>query len=226
MAKILAHASDIGRSQAAKPVGGAARSAPAAGPGICTTDAVRDLNTRSLPTDAMSLQMKLFAITLDFPDPPALAALCQQATGLEKHPKSDADFAGVNGEHGLFIGLQRVDGYQAPGRPDQIVPQQLHICFKVDEDLDEAEARLLELGAGKPDHQPHGTSRGSSPIRLGIPSVSARADRRPTWDALAGAVPLEGEIRDVPAGAGVSRDALDEPRSGFPLTRARSWWRQ
>lgn len=36
----------------------------------------------------------------------------------------------------------------------------------------------------------------------------------------------EGEIRDVPAGAGVSRDALDEPRSGFPLTRARSWWRQ
>jgi hypothetical protein len=101
----------------------------------------------------MSLQMKLFAITLDFPDPPALAALCQQATGLEKHPKSDADFAGVNGEHGLFIGLQRVDGYQAPGRPDQIVPQQLHICFKVEETLDQAQAKLLELGAGKPEHQ-------------------------------------------------------------------------
>lgn len=104
----------------------------------------------------MSLQMKLVAITLDCPDPLALAAFYQQTTGLELHPKSDADFAGLNGEHGLLIGFQRVDGYRPPSWPDQIVPQQLHICFKVDEDLDVAETRLLELGAGKPDYQPHG----------------------------------------------------------------------
>ncbi|GHB67583.1 hypothetical protein GCM10010347_42100 [Streptomyces cirratus] len=48
----------------------------------------------------MTLQMKLSAITLDCPDPLALAAFYQQATGLEPH-------------------------------------------------------RLLELGAGKSDHQPH-----------------------------------------------------------------------
>jgi hypothetical protein len=104
----------------------------------------------------MPLQMELVAITLDCPDPLALAAFYQQATGFAPHPKSDAEFAGLNCEDGLFIGFQRVEDYRAPSWPDQIVPQQLHICFKVAESLDEAEARLLELGAGKPDHQPHG----------------------------------------------------------------------
>ncbi|MCX5110436.1 VOC family protein [Streptomyces sp. NBC_00378] len=106
----------------------------------------------------MSLQMKLVAITLDCPDPPALAAFYQQATGLESHPKSDADFAGLNRADGLFIGFQRVDDYRAPRWPDQTVPQQLHLCFDV-ADLEEAEARLLELGAAKPDHQPHEAGR-------------------------------------------------------------------
>jgi hypothetical protein len=101
----------------------------------------------------MSLQMKLSAITLDCPDPLALASFYQQATGLAPHPKSDADFAGLTREDGLFIGFQRVDDYRAPSWPDQIVPQQLHICFKVVEELDEAEAQLLELGAGKPEQQ-------------------------------------------------------------------------
>ncbi|MFF1918617.1 VOC family protein [Streptomyces sp. NPDC058239] len=106
----------------------------------------------------MPLQMKLSAITLDCPDPLTLAAFYQQATGLAPHPKSNADFAGLNREDGLFIGFQRVDGYRAPHWPDQTVPQQLHLCFDV-VDLDETEARLLELGAGKPDHQPHEAAR-------------------------------------------------------------------
>jgi hypothetical protein len=100
--------------------------------------------------------MKLSAITLDCPDPLALAAFYQQATGLELHPKSSADFAGLDCEEEVFIGFQRVDGYRAPRWPAQTVPQQLHMCFKVKQNLDEVEVRLLELGAGKPDHQPHG----------------------------------------------------------------------
>ncbi len=44
---------------------------------------------------AMPAQMKLSAITLDRPDPPALAAFYQRATGLEPHPECDADFAGL-----------------------------------------------------------------------------------------------------------------------------------
>jgi hypothetical protein len=100
----------------------------------------------------MPLQMKSSAITLDCADPLALAALYQQATGLEPPPKPNADFAGLNRGEGLFMGFQRVDGYQAPSWPDQTVPQQLHICFEVEEDLDEA--HLLRLKAGKAHDQP------------------------------------------------------------------------
>ncbi|MYR14803.1 VOC family protein [Streptomyces sp. SID724] len=102
----------------------------------------------------MPTQMKLSAITLDCSAPLALAAFYQQATGLEPHPNSDADFAGLNHENGLFIGFQRVDDYQAPHWPDQTIPQQFHLDFDVD-DLDEAEAWLLDLGASKPKYQPN-----------------------------------------------------------------------
>ncbi|MFD5843191.1 VOC family protein [Streptomyces chartreusis] len=103
----------------------------------------------------MPLRMKLTAITLDCSDPEALAAFYRQATGLEVHPKSNSDFAGLNGDYGLLIGFQRVDDYRAPCWPDQAVAQQLHLDFVVD-DLDEAEALLLELGAAKPEYQPGG----------------------------------------------------------------------
>jgi catechol 2,3-dioxygenase-like lactoylglutathione lyase family enzyme len=101
--------------------------------------------------------MTLCAITLDCPDPPALAAFYQQATGFAPHPASGAEFAGLTREDGLFLGFQRVADYRAPRWPEQSVPQQLHLCFRVGADLAAAEARLLALGAGKPDHQPHGT---------------------------------------------------------------------
>jgi catechol 2,3-dioxygenase-like lactoylglutathione lyase family enzyme len=101
----------------------------------------------------MTPLMNLSAITLDCPDPLALATFYQQATGLKVHPESNAEFAALEGEGGLSIGFQRVDGHRAPSWPDPAVPQQLHCCFRV-VDLDEAEARLLELGGGKPDQQP------------------------------------------------------------------------
>ena len=103
----------------------------------------------------LRMKMKLTAITLDCPDPQALAAFYQQATGLELHPKSDDDFAGLTCEDGLFIGFQRVDDYQAPSWPGQAAPQQSHLDFAV-EDLDQAEVLLVELGAVKPEFQPGG----------------------------------------------------------------------
>lgn len=99
--------------------------------------------------------MKLTAITLDCADPEALAAFYRQLTGLEPHPASDGDFAGLTREDGLFLGFQRVDGYRAPRWPDQDVPQQLHLDFEVD-DLGEAEARILGLGGAEPRFQPNG----------------------------------------------------------------------
>ena len=97
----------------------------------------------------MPPQMRMTAVTLDCSDPLAPAAFYQRATGLELHPESDGDFAGLAGEDGLLMGFQRVDDYRAPRRPDRTVPQQIHLDFAVD-DLDTAEALLVESGAGRP----------------------------------------------------------------------------
>src|SRR5579859_4315194 len=99
--------------------------------------------------------MKLTAITLDCPDPKALAAFYQQATGLALYPEPNEDFAALICEDGLYLVFQRVDGYRAPRWPEQSTPQQLHLDFAVG-DLDDAEARVLELGAAKPGFQPGG----------------------------------------------------------------------
>ncbi|MFF4984474.1 VOC family protein [Streptomyces sp. NPDC001046] len=97
--------------------------------------------------------MRLSAIALDCPDPLALAAFYQRATGLALHPGSGPDFASLTGEHGIFLAFQRAAAHRPPTWPDDDVPQQLHCCFTV-QDLDEAEARLLHLGATRPDRQP------------------------------------------------------------------------
>ncbi|MGW9430436.1 VOC family protein [Streptomyces decoyicus] len=103
----------------------------------------------------MPPKLKLTAITLDCPDPRALAAFYREATEYALAPGSNGDFAGLVGEDGLVIGFQRVDGHQSPRWPDQAAPQQFHLDFAAD-DLDEAEALLLKLGAVKPEHQPGG----------------------------------------------------------------------
>ncbi|MFE1232661.1 VOC family protein [Streptomyces sp. NPDC058745] len=58
----------------------------------------------------MTLRMRMTAITLDCPDPEALAAFYRRATGLAPHPRSDGDFAALVFEDGLVLGFQRVDG--------------------------------------------------------------------------------------------------------------------
>lgn len=98
--------------------------------------------------------LRLTAITFDCADPEALAAFYRDATGWAPHPKSTGDFAGLTREDGLFVGFQRVEGYRAPNWPEQDVPQQIHLDFDVD-DLDAAEARLVDLGAIKPAYQPN-----------------------------------------------------------------------
>ncbi|MFF8379827.1 VOC family protein [Streptomyces sp. NPDC015661] len=97
--------------------------------------------------------MKLTAITLDCADPMALAAFYHHATGIPLADRSDDEFAGLRDADGMFLGFQRVDGYRPPSWPDQEVPQQLHLDFDVD-DLEEATARLVALGATVPDVQP------------------------------------------------------------------------
>ncbi|WP_370414091.1 VOC family protein [Streptomyces fradiae] len=97
--------------------------------------------------------MELSAITLDCADPLALADFYHRATGLPLHPRNHGEFAAVQRAGGLMLGFQRVDDYRPPRWPGQEQPQQLHLDFDVD-DLAEAEARLLALGARRPEYQP------------------------------------------------------------------------
>ncbi len=69
-----------------------------------------------------------------------------------------AGWAEVQAEYGQSICFQQVESYTPPKWPDQVLPQQMHLDVSVD-DLDVAEAAVLELGATKHDHQPGTTFR-------------------------------------------------------------------
>jgi hypothetical protein len=98
----------------------------------------------------MSAIGSLAAVTLDCADPAGLADFYHRLTGWEI-TYSDENYGAVSGEATLYF--QRVAEHRRPTWPDPETPQQFHLDFYV-EDLDKAEARLLELGAGKPDFQP------------------------------------------------------------------------
>ncbi|KAD4059853.1 VOC family protein [Arthrobacter yangruifuii] len=98
---------------------------------------------------------------LDCPDPVALAtfygALLEWKVNLhEDQPYGNwTDVSDVTGRRYCF---QHVENYTPPVWPDQDVPQQMHIDVDVD-DLDEAEAAVLALGATKHAYQPGETFR-------------------------------------------------------------------
>jgi hypothetical protein len=64
----------------------------------------------------------------------------------------------IRADYGDALGFQQVEKFTPPQWPRQVVPQQLHIDVTVD-DLDEAEAGVLALGASKHEHQPGTTFR-------------------------------------------------------------------
>lgn len=64
----------------------------------------------------------------------------------------------IRGAEGQVICFQQVDDYRAPVWPTQEHPQQMHLDVVVD-DLDEAEAATIALGATKHEHQPGETFR-------------------------------------------------------------------
>lgn len=94
------------------------------------------------------------SIVLDCPDPGALANF--YGAMLDWKVEVSSDWAEVRADYGQCICFQQVPDYRAPTWPTQDVPQQLHLDVMVD-DLDAAEAAVLDLGATRPEHQP-GTS--------------------------------------------------------------------
>jgi len=104
-------------------------------------------------------ELRLFA--LDCPDPMALATFYGALTNtpVESWPGYDpATMPGIDlvGDSGPKLSFQRVANYVAPTWPDGPTPQQCHLDFLVD-DLDEAEAFAISLGATTASPQP-GTS--------------------------------------------------------------------
>jgi len=88
---------------------------------------------------------------IDCPDPNALAAF--YAAMLEWKVDTSPGWADIRAEDGQCISFQQVEDYAPPQWPGQQVPQQMHLDVIVD-DLDAAEAAVLELGATKHDYQP------------------------------------------------------------------------
>jgi hypothetical protein len=99
---------------------------------------------------------RIVSFVLDCPDPGALAAFYGGL--LDWKPEVDSGWAEIRSDSGQVIAFQRVDPYTPPQWPGQDVPQQVHLDVEVD-DIDEAEAAALALGATKHPHQPGTTFR-------------------------------------------------------------------
>src|ERR1051325_2959462 len=96
------------------------------------------------------------SFVLDCPDSSALATFYGRL--LDWTPKIDDGWAEVHSDAGQYFAFQQVDGFTPPEWPGQERPQQMHLDVEVD-DIDVAEAQVLELGATKHEHQPGETFR-------------------------------------------------------------------
>lgn len=99
---------------------------------------------------------RLASIVIDCPDAGALAAF--YGAMLDWKVDVSPDWAEARAEYGQCISFQQVKDYVPPQWPSQEVPQQMHLDVIVD-DLDTAEAAVLDLGATKHEHQPGTTFR-------------------------------------------------------------------
>lgn len=90
-------------------------------------------------------------LVIDCPDAGSLARF--YGALLDWNVETDEGWAGVRADDGQYIAFQQVEAYRPPGWPGQDVPQQMHLDVVVD-DLDAAEAVVLELGATKAEYQP------------------------------------------------------------------------
>jgi hypothetical protein len=96
------------------------------------------------------------SIVIDCPDARALADF--YVAMLDWKVDGNEGWYEIRADYGQCISFQSVENYKAPQWPSQEVPQQMHLDVVVD-NLDEAEAAVLELGATKHEHQPGTTFR-------------------------------------------------------------------
>jgi catechol-2,3-dioxygenase len=88
---------------------------------------------------------KLETVVLDTRDPKALAGFYAELIGARITTEEDDWVSIVDGE-GRKLSFQTSPEHEAPSFPDPAGSQQFHVDVRVD-DVDEAERKVLELGA-------------------------------------------------------------------------------
>ena len=99
---------------------------------------------------------RLAMVTLDTADPAASAAFWSGMLGWEV-TYSEGDYAMLSGPSNA-LGFGRVEGYVAPGWPNENGSKQFHFDLAV-ADLDAAQEEAVSLGASVADPQPGETWR-------------------------------------------------------------------
>ncbi|MFJ8699822.1 VOC family protein [Streptomyces ardesiacus] len=111
------------------------------------------MTTTENTPETMLPAFRYSAVTFDCSDPVELARFWGDVLGLSVTFQTD-DFCFLGGKDGApGLGFNRLPDYRPPTWPGTDQEKQAHIDVGTD-DLDAGEARLLALGAVKPDFQP------------------------------------------------------------------------
>ncbi|WP_036528776.1 VOC family protein [Nocardia sp. CNY236] len=94
---------------------------------------------------------RLAAITLDSDDTVQLGRFYRELLDLTVIHESEELV--ILRADGVMVIVERVLNHQSPDWPGDSIPKQMHLDLFVD-DLDDAEAAALAIGARKPDTQP------------------------------------------------------------------------
>ena len=99
------------------------------------------------------------AVVLDCPAPRALAEFYRELVGGDI-TYADEEWVSLRDDETVLLSFQLASDYQPPTWPESDRPQQFHLDVTVEEaQLEEAEKKVLALGATKHELQPGGNWR-------------------------------------------------------------------
>jgi catechol 2,3-dioxygenase-like lactoylglutathione lyase family enzyme len=106
-----------------------------------------------MPDDDVAPVGRLGATSIDCPDPAELADFYGRLLGMRRLVESPDGSVIAITDGANTLAMMRVDDHVPPSWPDAGQRQQMHLDVSVD-DLDEATARAVALGAREADNQP------------------------------------------------------------------------
>jgi catechol-2,3-dioxygenase len=112
----------------------------------------------------MAAIARIRAVVLDCPDPRTLADFYRELVGGDI-TYADHEWVDLRDGDTVLLSFQRVPDHRPPDWPTGDAPQQFHIDVTVD-DVEDAEPRVLELGATKHAYQPGEADGGNFRVYL------------------------------------------------------------